>query len=145
MYDDELHAKASDYASNRKEAYLAQMKQGLPMTNEELLDHLALEVLRVSPQSARDAYRIAEDMIERRQEILNRWALLEAVIDDGIENLQLTVRSERCLKAEGIFTITQLTGCTEQRLLKTPNIGRKAIHEIKERMAEFGYKLRGQE
>ena len=29
------------------------------MTKEELLDHLALEVLRVSPQSARDAYRVA--------------------------------------------------------------------------------------
>jgi len=35
--------------------------------------------------------------------------------------------------------------CTEQRLLKTPNLGRKAVNEIKERMAEFGYKLRGQE
>ena len=28
MYDDELHAKASDYASNRKNAYLAQMQLG---------------------------------------------------------------------------------------------------------------------
>ena len=114
------------------------------MTKEELLDHLALEVLKVSPQSARDAYRVAEDMIERRQEILNKWVLREAIVDDGIENLELTVRSEHCLKAEEIYTVTQLLGCTEQRLLKTPNLGRKSIKEIIERLNERGLKLRGQ-
>ena len=115
------------------------------MTNEELLDHFAFELLRSSQQSARDAYRIAEDMIERRQEILNRWALHEAVIDDGIEHLNLTVRSENCLKAEDIFTIKQLTRCTEQRLLKTPNLGRKRVNEIIECLYAKGLKLRGQE
>ena len=114
------------------------------MTKEELLDHLALEVLKASPQSARDAYRVAEDMIERRQEILNKWVLREAIVDDGIENLELTVRSEHCLKAEEIYTVTQLLGCTEQRLLKTPNLGRKSIKEIIERLNERGLKLRGQ-
>ena len=114
------------------------------MTKEELLDHLALEVLRVSPQSARDAYRVAEDMIERRQEILNKWAVAEAIIDENIEQLGLTVRSEQCLKAEEIYTITQLIGCTEQRLLKTPNLGRKSLREIIERLNERGLKLRGQ-
>ena len=113
------------------------------MTKEELLDYLALEVLKVSPQSARDAYRVAEDMIERRQEIIERWALREAVVGDGIEQLNLTVRSEHCLKAEDIHTITQLTGCTEQRLLKTPNLGRKSLKEIIERLNERGLKLRG--
>jgi len=114
------------------------------MTKEELLDHLALAVLKASPQSARDAYRVAEDMIERRQEIINKWVLREAVIEDGIEQLNLTVRSEHCLKAEEIYTITQLTGCTEQRLLKTPNLGRKSLREIIERLDERGLKLRGQ-
>ena len=114
------------------------------MTKEELLDHLALEVLRVAPQSARDAYRVAEDMIERRQEIINKWVLREAVIEDGIEQLNLTVRSENCLKAEEIYTVTQLLGCTEQRLLKTPNLGRKSLREIIERLNERGLKLRGQ-
>ena len=114
------------------------------MTKEELLDHLALEVLKASPQSARDAYRVAEDMIERRQEIINKWVLREAMVEDGIEQLNLTVRSEHCLKAEEIYTITQLTGCTEQRLLKTPNLGRKSMKEIIERLNERGLKLRGQ-
>ena len=103
------------------------------MTKEELLDQLALEVLKASPQSARDAYRVAEDMIERRQEILNKWAMTEAIVFDGIETLGLTVRSEHCLKAEEIYTVTQLLGCTENRLLKTPNLGRKSLKEIIER------------
>ena len=111
---------------------------------EELLDQLAIEYLKASPQFARDAYRVAEDMLERRQEIINKWVLREAIVDDGIENLELTVRSEHCLKAEEIYTITQLTGCTEQRLLKTPNLGRKSIKEIIERLNERGLKLRGQ-
>ena len=115
------------------------------MTKEELLDHLALEVLRVAPQSARDAYRVAEDMIERRQEILNKWAMTEAIVFDGIEQLNLTVRSEHCLKAEEIYTVTQLLGCTEQRLLKTPNLGRKSLKEIIEHLNARGLKLRGQE
>jgi len=114
------------------------------MTKEELLDHLALEVLRASPQSARDAYRVAEDMMERRQEILHKWAVTEAIVFDGIEALGLTVRSEHCLKAEEIYTVTQLLGCTEQRLLKTPNLGRKSLKEIIERLNERGLKLRGQ-
>ena len=114
------------------------------MNKEELLDHLALEVLKASPQSARDAYRVAEDMIERRQEILQKWAMTEAIVFDGIEALGLTVRSEHCLKAEEIYTVTQLLGCTENRLLKTPNLGRKSLKEIIERLNERGLKLRGQ-
>ena len=115
------------------------------MTKEELLDRLAFEVLKSLPQSPRDAYGIAEYMIERRQEIINKWALREAIVDDGIERLKLTVRSELCLKREEIFTITQLIGCTKQRLLKTPNLGLKTINEIIENLNEKGLKLRGQE
>lgn len=114
------------------------------MTKEELLDHLAFELLKISPQTARDAYRVAEDMIERRQEILHKWAMTEAIFFDGIERLNLTVRSEHYLKAEEIYTITQLTGCTEERLLRTPNLGRKSLREIIERLNEHGLKLRGQ-
>jgi DNA-directed RNA polymerase subunit alpha len=115
------------------------------MTKEELLDHLALEVLRVSPHPARDAYCIAEDMLESRQGILNKWALSKEVVEDGIEQLCLTTRSERCLKSEEIFTITQLTECTEQRLCVIPNLGRKSLEEIIESLNARGLKLKGQE
>jgi len=114
------------------------------MTKEELLDRLAFAVLTASPQSARDAYRVAEDMIERRQEILHKWTVAEAIVFDGIEKLNLTVRSERCLKADEVYTLTQLLNCTKVRLLKTPNMGRKSVNEIIEKLAEHGLKLKGE-
>ncbi|CAB4128057.1 RNA polymerase, alpha subunit, C-terminal [uncultured Caudovirales phage] len=69
----------------------------------------------------------------------------DSIPHTGIEKLGLTVRTEQWLKADDVISIEQLLCCTEQRLLKTPNLGRKAINEIKEKMAEFGYKLRGEE
>jgi len=69
----------------------------------------------------------------------------DSVPHTGIEKLNLTVRTEKWLREDDVISIEQLQCCTEQRLLKTPNLGRKAVNEIKEKMAEFGYKLRGQE
>jgi DNA-directed RNA polymerase subunit alpha len=114
------------------------------MIKEELLDRLAIEVLKASPQSARDAYRVAEDMIERRQEIISKWALREAIVDDGIENLNLTIRSANCLRAENIHTVLQLLTYRENDLLKLPNFGRKSLKEIIEQLDARGLKLRGQ-
>jgi DNA-directed RNA polymerase alpha subunit len=115
------------------------------MNKEELLDRLALVLLEVFPQSAQDAYLLAENLLESRQKIIDKWALREAVVFDGIEQLCLTNRCERCLKAEGIFTITQLIKRTHQDLLKTPNLGRKSLTEIILRLNDRGLKLRGQE
>ena len=115
------------------------------MTREELLDQIAIEVLKNLPHnSARDAYNIAEGVLERRDAIIHKWALTEAIVFDGIEKLNLTVRSERCLKADEVYTLTQLLNCTKDRLLKTPNMGRKSVNEIIEKLAEHGYKLKGE-
>jgi DNA-directed RNA polymerase alpha subunit len=111
----------------------------------ELLDKLAFEVIKMGHYSFfRDAYDLAEDILKRRESILNRWALNEDIVNDGIDKLYLTVRSERCLKAEGIYTLTQLQGCTKERLLKTPNLGSKSVKEIIEQMEGLGLKLKGQ-
>jgi len=78
------------------------------------------EVLKNLPHNlARDAYNIAEGVLERRDAIVHKWALTEALIFDGIEKLHLTVRSERCLKADEVYTLSQLLNCTKDRLLKT--------------------------
>jgi DNA-directed RNA polymerase alpha subunit len=114
------------------------------MRKEQLLDHLAVEVLRVSPNSALDAYRIAEAMLSRRQEIIDSWHLPEVVVEGDIEKLELTVRSEHCLKAEGIYTITQLLKYSDIGLLRLPNLGRKSLKEIIEQLDARGLKLRGQ-
>ena len=115
------------------------------MTREELLDQIAIEVLKNLPHNfARDAYNIAEGVLERRDAIIHKWDLTESIIFDGIEQLNLTVRTERCLKAEYIHTISQLLDCTKDRILKTPNLGRKSVNEIIEKLAERGYKLKGE-
>lgn len=48
-----------------------------------------------------------------------------------VDDLQLTVRIVNCLKAENIYTISDLLSCTENDLLKTPNLGRNSLAEIK--------------
>lgn len=125
------------------------------MTDEDkqkLLDCFATEAMKSivsrsggaisSYQVAETAYTVAERMLERRQNILNQWKLVKDVEQDGIEKLELTVRTERCLKAEGILTIQHLCCCTERRLMKLPNLGRKSLNEIIEQLAAHNHTLR---
>jgi len=65
------------------------------------------------------------------------WLLLRPVDDLG-----LTVRSLKSLKAENIHCIRDLIQRTEDELLKTPRLGRKSLDEIKEVLASRGLTLR---
>jgi DNA-directed RNA polymerase subunit alpha len=58
-----------------------------------------------------------------------------------VDELELTVRSANCLKAENIYYIGDLIQRTETDLLKTPNLGRKSLNEIKEVLASRGLTL----
>ena len=58
-----------------------------------------------------------------------------------VDELELTVRSANCLKAESIYYIGDLIQRTENELLKTPNLGRKSLNEIKEVLASRGLTL----
>src|SRR5574343_69061 len=58
-----------------------------------------------------------------------------------VDELELTVRSANCLKAENIYYIGDLIQRTENELLKTPNLGRKSLNEIKEVLAARGLTL----
>jgi len=58
-----------------------------------------------------------------------------------VDDLELTVRSANCLKAENIYYIGDLIQRTETELLKTPNLGRKSLNEIKEVLAVRGLTL----
>ena len=59
----------------------------------------------------------------------------------SIEELELTVRSTNCLKAESIFLIGDLIQRSEFDLLKTPNLGKKSLNEIKDVLASKGFAL----
>ena len=58
-----------------------------------------------------------------------------------VDELELTVRSANCLKAEDIYYIGDLIQRSENELLKTPNLGRKSLNEIKEVLASRGLTL----
>ncbi|MEW5007963.1 MAG: DNA-directed RNA polymerase subunit alpha [Cycloclasticus sp.] len=58
-----------------------------------------------------------------------------------VDDLELTVRSANCLKAEQIFYIGDLIQRTEVELLKAPNLGKKSLTEIKDVLASKGMSL----
>ncbi len=58
-----------------------------------------------------------------------------------VDDLELTVRSANCLKAENIYYIGDLIQKTEVELLKTPNLGKKSLTEIKDVLASKGLSL----
>lgn len=58
-----------------------------------------------------------------------------------VDDMELTVRSANCLKAENIFYIGDLIQRTEVELLKTPNLGKKSLTEIKGILASKGLSL----
>jgi DNA-directed RNA polymerase subunit alpha len=58
-----------------------------------------------------------------------------------VDELELTVRSANCLKAENIHYIGDLVQKTEVELLRTPNLGKKSLTEIKEVLESHGLSL----
>jgi DNA-directed RNA polymerase subunit alpha len=67
-----------------------------------------------------------------------KLAQVDPLLLRPVDDLELTVRSANCLKAENIYYIGDLIQRTENELLKTPNLGRKSLNEIKEVLAARG-------
>mgnify|MGYP006391584457 FL=1 len=68
-------------------------------------------------------------------------ASIDPVLLRPVDDLELTVRSANCLKAENIYYIGDLIQKTEVELLKTPNLGKKSLTEIKDVLASKGLSL----
>ena len=66
---------------------------------------------------------------------------IDPVLLRPVDDLELTVRSANCLKAENIYYIGDLIQRTEVELLKTPNLGKKSLTEIKDVLAPRGLSL----
>ena len=78
-----------------------------------------------------------EEVVEQEKEEEEIDPILLRPVDD----LELTVRSANCLKAENIYYIGDLIQRTEVELLKTPNLGKKSLTEIKDVLASRGLSL----
>jgi DNA-directed RNA polymerase subunit alpha len=66
---------------------------------------------------------------------------IDPILLHPVDELELTVRSANCLKAENIYYIGDLIQKTENELLKTPNLGKKSLTEIKDVLASRGLSL----
>ncbi len=68
-------------------------------------------------------------------------AQIDPILMRPVDELELTVRSANCLKAENINYIGDLIQRTEVELLRTPNLGKKSLTEIKEVLESHGLAL----
>lgn len=59
-----------------------------------------------------------------------------------IEDLDLTVRSYNCLKREGINTVSELIGLTEDQLMNIRNFGSKSVDEVRDKLTSMGLKFK---
>lgn len=78
--------------------------------------------------------QIPEESVDKEEEF-------DPILLRPVDDLELTVRSANCLKAENIFYIGDLIQRTEVELLRTPNLGKKSLTEIKDILAIKGLSL----
>lgn len=77
----------------------------------------------------------------RQPEIKEEKPEFDPILLRPVDDLELTVRSANCLKAEAVHYIGDLVQKTEVELLKTPNLGKKSLTEIKDILASKGLSL----
>lgn len=80
----------------------------------------------------------SNDIVETQNHVAPE---VDPILLRPVDDLELTVRSANCLKAENIHYIGDLVQRTDNELLKTPNLGRKSLNEIKEVLASRGLHL----
>jgi DNA-directed RNA polymerase subunit alpha len=124
------------------------------------LDKLVMEIETNGAINAEDAVRASAKILVEQLAVFAQLegSELTSVFEQGgtqrgtaasfdpillrpVDELELTVRSANCLKAENIYYIGDLIQRTENELLKTPNLGRKSLNEIKEVLASRGLTL----
>ena len=121
--------------------------------NRTDLDRLILDVDTNGSLDAEDAIKFASTIlsdqlssfvdftvIEEKTEVKEEPVIDPALLQ-AIDELDLTVRSANCLKAENIYYVGDLIQRSEMELLKTPNLGRKSMTEIKDVLAMKGLSL----
>lgn len=143
------------YAPIRRVAYSVEAARVEQRTD---LDKLILDLDTDGTIDPEDSIRRAATIL---QDQLSAFVLLDATINaeaeaeeekekepefapillSPVDDLELTVRSANCLKAESIMFIGDLVQRTEVELLKTPNLGKKSLTEIKDVLASRGLNL----
>ena len=117
------------------------------------LDRLAVDIDTDGTLEAEEILRISATILQHQLSAFAELGRLEEVIEEKeeakidpimlrpVDELELTVRSANCLKAENIHYIGDLVTRMESDLLRTPNLGKKSLNEIKEVLLSRGLSL----
>ena len=144
-----LHLDAS-FSPIRRVAYNVESARVEQSTN---LDKLIIDLQTNGTVDPEEAIRTAATILQNQLlSFVNLQSMEDAVDEDEeadidpillhpVDELELTVRSANCLKAENLYYIGDLIQCTEVELLRTPNLGKKSLTEIKDVLASHGLSL----
>lgn len=161
VYDEELKQKSvgklkleNSFSPVVKVAYFVDTAR---VENRTDLDKLTIELQTNGTLDPEDAIRISASILQRQLHAFVDMRFEESRVDHKerndfdpillrpVDDLELTVRSANCLKAENIYYIGDLVQKSESELLKTPNLGKKSLTEIKDvlgsRQLSLGMKL----
>jgi DNA-directed RNA polymerase subunit alpha len=161
FHEDELERKSvgklkidNSFSPVKKVAYFVDSAR---VENRTDLDKLTIELETNGTIEAEEAIRISASILQRQLHSFVDMKFEESRADSkesndfdpvllrSVDDLELTVRSANCLKAENIHYIGDLVQRTENELLKTPNLGKKSLTEIKDvlssRSLSLGMKL----
>ncbi|MBK8970695.1 MAG: DNA-directed RNA polymerase subunit alpha [Hahellaceae bacterium] len=117
------------------------------------LDKLVIDLETNGTIGAEEAIRRAATLLQQQlavfvdfdqkkePEKIEEHEEIDPILLRPVDDLELTVRSANCLKAENIYYIGDLIQRTEVELLKTPNLGKKSLTEIKDVLASRGLSL----
>ncbi len=125
------------------------------VVNKKELDKLILTILTNGTITAMEALHWSSKVLinqfsvfmDVNNEIINNNSnnIIEEEVNadllKSIDVLGLTVRSMNCLKTENVNYIGDLVQKTELELLKTPNLGKKSLNEIKDILISKGFSL----
>jgi DNA-directed RNA polymerase subunit alpha len=117
------------------------------------LDKLIIEIETNGTLDSEDAVRHAAGLLREQLAVfvdlsgkeaeapVQQQTEIDPILLRPVDDLELTVRSANCLKAESIYYVGDLIQRTEVELLKTPNLGKKSLTEIKDVLASNGLSL----
>ncbi len=140
----------ASFSPVRRVTYVVEAARVEQRTN---LDKLVIEMETngtVDPENAiRHAATILQDQLSSFVDLkaieavkpVSKQPEVDPILLRPVDDLELTVRSANCLKAENIHFIGDLVQRTEVELLKTPNLGKKSLTEIKTVLAQRGLTL----
>lgn len=140
----------ASYSPIYRVAYTVESARVEQRTN---LDKLILDIETNGTVDPEETIRVAATILQKQlsafvnlqsieeSEAETEEAEIDPILLRPVDDLELTVRSANCLKAENIYYIGDLIQRTEVELLKTPNLGKKSLTEIKDVLASHGLSL----